>query len=163
AKARLERAKIDPATVAPPSDAFARFDAGDGAVFGGDDPFAQLDSTLDAFAALPDAGIQQSSVPSPQSPVPSHELSLSESSEVPAEPMVDLEAALEEAAAPVAPAIDGDQAVTLDFDAVMNAIDLSVTDATLETQQQAAVVPVAPVAPVQAPVAAVQAPVAEEP
>src|SRR5262249_31481456 len=122
----------------------------DGGALGADDPFAQLDSTLDAFAALPEDGIHQASVTSHQSTVdPSvSQSSVIESPEVPAEPMVamvDLEAALDEAAAPAG---DVDQAVTLDFDAVMNSLDLSSTDAKLEAAQPQ------PVAPEPAPVVA---------
>ena len=54
AKARLERSRIDPATVEAPVDAFARFDAPADVAAPADDPFAQLDSTLDAFAQLSD-------------------------------------------------------------------------------------------------------------
>src|SRR5262252_6828291 len=52
AKARLERSRIDPATVEAPVDAFARFDGIAETAASTDDPFAQLDSTLDAFSQL---------------------------------------------------------------------------------------------------------------
>ena len=147
AKARLERAKIDPATVTPPVDAFARFDAGDAAAtFGGaDDPFSQLDSTLDAFAQLPEAGIEQSTVG--QSTVGQSTVeppSVEPSPEMPAEPIVDLEAAIEQAVSvDPAPVDQNDQTVSLDFDAVMNSIDLSASDATLAASAEPAPTPVA--------------------
>ncbi len=50
---RLRSSTIDPAKVAPPVDAFARFDApADTLVLleSSDEPFAELDSSLDAFA-----------------------------------------------------------------------------------------------------------------
>src|SRR5580765_5186603 len=133
AKARLERAKIDPSTVTAPVDAFARFDAGDSAApfAGADDPFASLDSTLDAFAKLPDPATDQSPVgqsPVGQSPVGQSPVG---QSPVAAEPVVDLEAVLEEAAPTAPPAAESDQGIALDFDAVMNSIDLSASDAKL--------------------------------
>jgi CheY-like chemotaxis protein len=60
---RLQASKIDPAKVAAPVDAFARFGAEDEAVkldglsLDGDASFEQLDATLDAFASLPDTPI----------------------------------------------------------------------------------------------------------
>ncbi len=53
---RLESLKIDPATAAPPPDAFARFAASSDAIDAietVDESLAELDSTLDAFGALP--------------------------------------------------------------------------------------------------------------
>jgi twitching motility two-component system response regulator PilG len=59
---RLQASKIDPAKVAAPVDAFARFGAEDDgveldgfAVLDADASFEQLDASLDAFASLPDA------------------------------------------------------------------------------------------------------------
>jgi CheY-like chemotaxis protein/tetratricopeptide (TPR) repeat protein len=149
AKARLERAKIDPATVAAPVDAFARFDGGDAAGALGDDPFAQLDSTLDAFAKLPDA-----ESPAPPAPAPAPAVQAVAAPE----PVVDLEAVLEQAAAPTS--AGEHEAVTLDFDAVMNSIDLSSTDAKLEASQSpvagqpAVAPPIVAEKPVEAPAAA---------
>ena len=59
---RLQASKIDPAKVAAPVDAFARFgaeeDAANGlSVLDGDASFEQLDASLDAFASLPEAPI----------------------------------------------------------------------------------------------------------
>jgi twitching motility two-component system response regulator PilG len=158
AKARLERAKIDPSTVTAPVDAFARFDAGDSAApfAGADDPFASLDSTLDAFAKLADPAIDQS--PVGQSPVGQ--------SPVAAEPVVDLEAALEEAAPTAPAAAESDQGIALDFDAVMNSVDLSASDAKLAASPEpqaaspeSAVVSQAP-APAPQPAAEVEKPAA---
>jgi CheY-like chemotaxis protein len=116
AKARLERSRIDPATVEAPVDAFARFDAPADVAAPADDPFAQLDSTLDAFAQLSDPV----GTPAP-APTPAF------ATEAPAAaapgPIVDLESALEEAAVVETVSIDSidqpEQTVSLDFDTVM--------------------------------------------
>jgi CheY-like chemotaxis protein len=74
------------------------------------------------------------------------------------EPVVDLEAVLEQAAAPTS--AGEHEAVTLDFDAVMNSIDLSSTDAKLEASQSpvagqpAVAPPIVAEKPVEAPAAA---------
>ncbi len=58
---RLQASRIDPAKVAAPVDAFARFgvteDTEDDVASLDADPFAGLDATLDAFATLPDAPV----------------------------------------------------------------------------------------------------------
>ena len=116
AMARLERSKIDPATVEAPVDAFARFDAPADVPATADDPFAQLDSTLDAFAQLPEPA---------EAPAPTFAV------QAPAapEPTVDLELALTEAAAVEPVAIDQqDQAVSLDFDTAPTSPDLAVPE-----------------------------------
>jgi CheY-like chemotaxis protein len=139
AKARLERSKIDPATVAPPVDAFARFDAPADSAAPADDPFAQLDSTLDAFAQLPEpteAAAPTFAIPAPAAP----------------EPAVDLESALEEAAAvEPAPVDQREQAVALDFDAVMKSLEAPMP--ATASQQPPVTSPEAPVASHQSPVA----------
>jgi len=118
AKARLERSKIDPATVEAPIDAFARFDAPTEAAT--DDPFAQLDSTLDAFAPLPEP------VEAPMPPAPTPAAAASDDAadallEVPAapEPIVDLAMSLDDVAA----AHQTETAVTLDFDTALDSLD----------------------------------------
>jgi twitching motility two-component system response regulator PilG len=119
AKARLERSKIDPATVVAPTDAFARFDAPGATAT--DDPFAQLDSTLDAFAPLP----EPVEAPMPPDPVPvaaaSADVAAEILPEVPAapEPIVDLAMTLDDAAA----AHHTEAAVTLDFDTALDSLD----------------------------------------
>ena len=118
AKARLERSKIDPATVEAPIDAFARFDALTAAAT--DDPFAQLDSTLDAFAPLP----EPVEAPMPPAPTPAAAASADDVAdallEVPAapEPIVDLAMSLDDAAAH-----QTETAVTLDFDTALDSLD----------------------------------------
>jgi CheY-like chemotaxis protein len=115
AKARLERSKIDPATVVPPVDAFARFDAPVDAAVPADDPFAQLDSTLDAFAQLSEPA--EAAVPAPT-------FAMEAPASAAPEPIVDLESALEEAAVVETVSIDQpEQTVSLDFDAVMKSLE----------------------------------------
>jgi CheY-like chemotaxis protein/Tfp pilus assembly protein PilF len=111
AKARVERSKIDPATVEAPVDAFARFDGPAQPAASTDDPFAQLDSTLDAFATLSEPPAAPAAVP-----VTIEEAAVA----VPATPesIVDLAAALEDIAA-----THQTDAVTLDFDAALDALD----------------------------------------
>jgi twitching motility two-component system response regulator PilG len=110
AKARLERSKIDPATVEPPVDAFARFDAPADLAASGDDPFAQLDSTLDAFAQLAE-------------PVEPPAAALAVETPAAPEPIVDLESAVDEVTAVQTVAIDhSEQTVSLDLD---TGLDLS--------------------------------------
>jgi len=120
AKARLERSKVDPATVEAPMDAFARFDAPAEAVatFAPADE-AQLDSTLDAFAQLPE-------LTAAPAPVPAAVLTIDDIPAPAPDPIVDLESALDQATA-VAPAtIDhSDQPVSLDFDSVLNSLESS--------------------------------------
>jgi CheY-like chemotaxis protein len=113
AKARLERSRIDPATVEAPVDAFARFDAPAETAASTDDPFAQLDSTLDAFSLLSEpAAAPVAAAPQPApAPAPAPEAFVAP------EPVVDLEPALDQAASSV------DQTISLDFDTVMNASD----------------------------------------
>jgi twitching motility two-component system response regulator PilG len=115
AMARLERSKIDPATVEAPVDAFARFDAPADVPATADDPFAQLDSTLDAFAQLPEPA---------EAPAPTFAL------QAPAapEPTVDLEFALTEAAVEPVAIGQRDQAVSLDFDTALTSPDLAVPE-----------------------------------
>ena len=119
AKARLERSKIDPATVVAPTDAFARFDAP--AATATDDPFAQLDSTLDAFAPLTEPA--EALMPPPQAPatVASADVAAEILPEVPAaqEPTVDLAMALDDAAS----AHQSETAVALDLNTALDSLD----------------------------------------
>jgi len=108
ARARLERSKIDPATVEAPFDAFARFDGPAQPAPSADDPFAQLDSTLDAFATP----AQSTAAPAP-APAPSLEAPAAVSSSP--DPISDLAAALENAAA----AHQAEAAITIDFDSAL--------------------------------------------
>ncbi len=120
AKARLERSRIDPATVEAPVDAFARFDAPADVAAPADDPFAQLDSTLDAFAQLSDP------VGTP-APAPTPAFAMEAPAAAAPEPIVDLESALEEAAVVETVSIDSvdqpEQTVSLDFDTVMQSVE----------------------------------------
>jgi CheY-like chemotaxis protein len=117
AKARLERSRIDPATVEAPIDAFARFDTPADVAAPADDPFAQLDSTLDAFAQLSEPA--EAPAPGP-TPTPTPTFAIEAPAAVAPEPIVDLESALEEAAVVETVSIDQpDQTVSLDFDTVM--------------------------------------------
>jgi CheY-like chemotaxis protein len=117
AKARLERSRIDPATVEAPIDAFARFDTPADVAAPADDPFSQLDSTLDAFAQLSEPAEAPGPTPTPTFAI-----------EAPAaaapQPIVDLESALEEAAVVETASIDQpDQNVSLDFDTVTESLE----------------------------------------
>jgi CheY-like chemotaxis protein len=117
AKARLERSRIDPATVEAPIDAFARFDTPGDVAAPADDPFSQLDSTLDAFAQLSEPAEAPGPTPTPTFAI-----------EAPAaaapQPIVDLESALEEAAVVETVSIDQpDQNVSLDFDTVTESLE----------------------------------------
>jgi twitching motility two-component system response regulator PilG len=133
AKARLERSKIDPATVSAPMDAFARFD-GPGAqpAPSTDDPFSQLDSTLDAFATL----AQPAAAPAPA-------LAAAETADAPAavaaspDPITDLAAALEQAAATVTRQAET-ASVTLDFDTALESMDspASATNAVISAKTE---------------------------
>src|SRR5215467_8511505 len=93
AKARLERSKIDPATVEAPVDAFARFDA-PAEIASTDDAFGQLDSTLDAFAQLSEPVAAPAVAPVVVEPLPEP---APEPVAATPEPVVDLEAALDQA------------------------------------------------------------------
>jgi twitching motility two-component system response regulator PilG len=115
AKARLERSKIDPATVAAPVDAFARFDAPADVAATTDDPFAQLDSTLDAFAQLPEPVDVPAAAPTPAPAFTPEAVAAPD-------PILDLESALDEAAATHPP----EAAVILDFDTALTSPDLAV-------------------------------------
>jgi twitching motility two-component system response regulator PilG len=115
AKARLERSKIDPATVAAPVDAFARFDAPADVAATTDDPFAQLDSTLDAFAQLPEPVDAPAAAPTPAPAFTTEAVAAPD-------PILDLESALDEAAATHQP----EAAVILDFDTALTSPDLAV-------------------------------------
>jgi twitching motility two-component system response regulator PilG len=62
---RLRGSRVDPSTIAPPEDAFARFAPADGAFPGfelAEDPIDPADSLLDAFAKFAEASVS----PSPQ-------------------------------------------------------------------------------------------------
>jgi len=150
AKARLERSKIDPATVEAPVDAFARFDA-PAEIASTDDPFGQLDSTLDAFAQLSEPAAAPVVAPVVVEPLP--EAPAPEPVAATPEPVVDLEVAFDQAA-PV------EQAISLDFDSVMNATDA--TDAVSSLQS-----PVSshqsPVSSLQSPISSHESPVVSEP
>jgi twitching motility two-component system response regulator PilG len=130
AKARLERSKIDPATVAPPVDAFARFDGpADGLAFGSGDE-ADLDSSLDAFAQFAEAAAAPAPAAAAPAAAPPAPAPVAEAQSAP-DPVVDLESALEQATAVETVSIEtmsigsGDSAVSLDFDAVLNSLELS--------------------------------------
>jgi CheY-like chemotaxis protein len=115
AKARLERLKIDPATVEAPVDAFARFDAPADVAAPADDPFAQLDSTLDAFARLEEsAATAAPALTLTPAAAPTIVEDMFSTPEPTPEPMVNLASALEETDQP-------DQALSLDFDTVFEA------------------------------------------
>jgi twitching motility two-component system response regulator PilG len=112
AKARLERSRIDPATVEAPIDAFARFDEPADLPPPADDPFAQLDSTLDAFSTLPEPAEAPAATPAVQAePVSAVAAS--------ADPLTDLAAALEGAAA----AHQTEAPVSLDFDTPVESLE----------------------------------------
>jgi CheY-like chemotaxis protein len=110
ARARLERSKIDPATVEAPFDAFARFDGPAQPAPSADDPFAQLDSTLDAFATP----AQSTAVPAP-APAPAARMEAPAAVSSSPDPISDLAAALENAAA----AHQAEAAITIDFDSAL--------------------------------------------
>jgi CheY-like chemotaxis protein/tetratricopeptide (TPR) repeat protein len=112
ARARLERSKVDPATVEAPFDAFARFDGPAQAAPSADDPFAQLDSTLDAFTTPAESGAAPAPTPTP-TPVATLEAPAAVSSSP--DPISDLAAALENAAA----AHQAEAAITIDFDSAL--------------------------------------------
>jgi twitching motility two-component system response regulator PilG len=109
ARARLERSKIDPATVEAPMDAFARFDGPAQAAPSTDDPFAQLDSTLDSFATLAASGAAPA-------PAPAARAEASAAAPASPDPITDLAAALESAAAATHQA---EAAITIDFDSAL--------------------------------------------
>jgi twitching motility two-component system response regulator PilG len=117
AKARLERSKIDPATVEAPVDAFARFDAPAELPPPPDDPFAQLDSTLDAFSTLP----EPAEAPAPTPAVEAEPAAAVASSP---DPLTDLAAALEGAAT----AHQTEAAVSLDFDTAVESLEPPASD-----------------------------------
>src|SRR5262249_49186003 len=114
ARARLERSKIDPASVEAPFDAFARFDGPEQAAPPADDPFAQLDTTLDAFTTLAESGAATAPTPAPtpaQAAITEAPAALQPS----LDPITDLAAALENAAAAHQP----EAAITIDFDSAV--------------------------------------------
>jgi CheY-like chemotaxis protein len=113
ARARLERSKIDPATVEAPFDAFARFDGPGQQAPSADDPFAQLDSTLDAFTTLAESG----ATPAPAAaPTPAMTVEAPAVVSSSPDPITDLAAALENAAA--AHQTEA-AAITIDFDSAL--------------------------------------------
>jgi CheY-like chemotaxis protein len=147
AKARLERSKIDPATVAPPEDAFARFDApADGLTAFASADDVDIDSSLDAFAQLPEVAATATPATADATPV-------AQTPSAP-EPIVDLESALDQATAVEAGSVDStDQGVSLDFDAVLNSLERSAAEPKPEPPVAPVVAqtPPAPPAPAPAP------------
>ena len=71
---RLRGSRVDPSTIAPPDDAFARFGSADGEFAGfelAEDPIDPADSLLDAFARLAEAAVSPSEPESlPAEPMP---------------------------------------------------------------------------------------------
>jgi CheY-like chemotaxis protein/tetratricopeptide (TPR) repeat protein len=110
ARARLERSKIDPASVEAPFDAFARFDGPAQPVPSADDPFAQLDSTLDAFTTPAESGAAPAPAPTPAATIEAPPAVSSAP-----DPIADLGAALENAAV----AHQAETAITIDFDSAL--------------------------------------------
>ena len=110
---RLQASKIDPAKVAAPVDAFARFGAEDDAAsldgltaLDADATFDQLDASLDAFASLPaapPAAEAVASAPEQEAPAPEIEVVLPEP-EPEQEPWDELEVAAASAPQATAPA-----------------------------------------------------------